>query len=233
MSKSIPLGHIDGLFVKAKPNAFYTFALLWAALSAAGISLLKLSTGTGIVAGFAGTALHYASEGWHHISHARAARKTGYPMEGFVLVWALAVGRYPKDEPELPAEIHIRRALGGPIGSFWLTLAAGALAWALQPFGGAIWYPAVFLFLDNLLVFALGSFLPLGFTDGSTLLYWWPRRKGIRDRGREVGRSGSPDVKMSEVQSLKSEFPTSYWAKWWVSIWMQMQHPTRPAGRSG
>jgi hypothetical protein len=34
----------------------------------------------------------------------------------------------------------------------------------------------VFFFLDNLLVFTIGSLLPLGFTDGSTLLAWWPRR---------------------------------------------------------
>jgi hypothetical protein len=34
----------------------------------------------------------------------------------------------------------------------------------------------LFFFLDNLLVFTLGAFLPLGFTDGSTLLRYWPQR---------------------------------------------------------
>jgi hypothetical protein len=33
-----------------------------------------------------------------------------------------------------------------------------------------------FFFLDNLLIFTLGVFVPLGFTDGSTLLRWWGKR---------------------------------------------------------
>jgi hypothetical protein len=37
------------------------------------------------------------------------------------------------------------------------------------------WVAALVL-LDNLLVFTLGAFLPLGFTDGSTILRWWRRR---------------------------------------------------------
>jgi hypothetical protein len=35
------------------------------------------------------------------------------------------------------------------------------------------WWVALFFFLDNLLVLTLGAFVPLGFTDGSTLLRWW------------------------------------------------------------
>ncbi len=27
--------------------------------------------------------------------------------------------------------------------------------------------------IDNLFIFTIGSLLPLGFTDGSTLLHWW------------------------------------------------------------
>jgi hypothetical protein len=30
-----------------------------------------------------------------------------------------------------------------------------------------------FLFLDNLLLLGLGEFLPLGFTDGSTIFHHW------------------------------------------------------------
>jgi hypothetical protein len=41
---------------------------------------------------------------------------------------------------------------------------------------GTLWLLATFFFLDNLLVLTLGSFLPLGFTDGSTLLEWWGKR---------------------------------------------------------
>jgi hypothetical protein len=46
----------------------------------------------------------------------------------------------------------------------------------LSAAGGVAFYVAAFFALDNLLVFTLGAFLPLGFTDGSTLLYWLPRR---------------------------------------------------------
>ncbi len=33
-------------------------------------------------------------------------------------------------------------------------------------------FGALFFFLDNLLVLTLGALLPLGFTDGSTILRW-------------------------------------------------------------
>jgi hypothetical protein len=46
----------------------------------------------------------------------------------------------------------------------------------LRSLGSALWWVGVFFFLDNLIVFTLGALLPLGFTDGSTLLYWWGKR---------------------------------------------------------
>ena len=97
-------------------------------------------------------------------------------MMGITYWWVLAASRYPRDEPELPAEIHIRRALGGPSFSFLLALVAGVIAYLLRTNGGLTWWLALFLFLDNLLIFTIGALLPLGFTDGSTLLYWWPKR---------------------------------------------------------
>jgi len=41
---------------------------------------------------------------------------------------------------------------------------------------GTLWWLALFFFLVNLFGFTLGSLLPLGFTDGSTLLHWWNRQ---------------------------------------------------------
>jgi hypothetical protein len=35
---------------------------------------------------------------------------------------------------------------------------------------------SAFFFLENLFVFTLAAFLPLGFTDGSTLLEWRGKR---------------------------------------------------------
>ena len=97
-------------------------------------------------------------------------------MTGIRLWWLLGFSLYPPDEGPLPAAVHIRRALGGPAASVLLTLVAGLIAVAVRPLGGAAWWVALFFFLDNLLVFTLGAFLPLGFTDGSTLLRWWGQR---------------------------------------------------------
>ena len=88
----------------------------------------------------------------------------------------LGTSVYPPDEQTLPARIHIRRALGGPTGSLLLSAVAAVTALALRTVGGALWWVALFFFLDNLVVFTLGAFPPLGFTDGSTLLQWWGKR---------------------------------------------------------
>jgi Zn-dependent protease len=153
--------------------------LLWGTLSAVGLAFLDLSAWSAFLVGLVATLLHWDSAIWHQLGHTWAARQTGYPMKGITLVGLLSASRYPHDEPELPAEIHIRRALGGPTASLMVSLVSGLAALALRPVGGAIWMVTVFWFLDNFLVFAIGSLLPLGFTDGSTLLYWWPRRGGM------------------------------------------------------
>jgi hypothetical protein len=133
-----------------------------------------------LAGGLAAAFLHYCSELWHQLGHAAAARRTGYPMSGIMFWAALSTSLYPKNEGALPRDIHIPRALGGPTSSFVLFLVAGLLALALKPFGGAAYWVIVFLCLDNLLVFSLGALRPLGFTDGSTLLYWL--RKPERSR---------------------------------------------------
>ena len=101
-------------------------------------------------------------------------------MNGILFIGPLAMSRYPKDEPDLPPEIHIRQAWGGPQGSMVLTLIIGFIAFALRSTGGVAWWVVIFLLVDNLLVFTIGALLPLGFTDGSTILYW---RRKIREGG--------------------------------------------------
>jgi hypothetical protein len=80
---------------------------------------------------------------------------------------------YPRDEPELPGRVHIRRALGGPALSF-IVLTIASLAALLIPASTSPLLNALALFVAaiNLLIFSVGAFLPLGFTDGSTLLRW-------------------------------------------------------------
>lgn len=175
MARIYGLGRVAGLQIDATPSAIAGSALLWALLSAAGV-LLGVPPASAVLGGLVAALLHWGSELVHHLGHARAARATGHPMIGVRLWWVLGMSRYPRDEGDLPASVHIRRALGGPSASLALTLVAAALAVVLRPLGGAIGWVALFFFLDNLLVFTLGAFAPLGFTDGSTLLYWMGRR---------------------------------------------------------
>jgi Zn-dependent protease len=175
MPKEYSLGNFMELRLSARRSAFLGFLVLWLILSVVAGWLIKLPVIQAVFGGFFAALLHYASELWHNLGHAAAARRTGKPMEG-VLFWGfLATSLYPRDEGQLPREVHIRRALGGPLASLLLSLALGALALALHTGGGVVWWLAVFLFFDNLLVYTLGAFLPLRFLDGGTILYWLRR----------------------------------------------------------
>jgi len=162
-----------GLELSAKPSALLGFAVIWFGLSAIGLFLLNFDLGTSIIGGFLGACLHYFSELLHHLGHAGAARRTGYPMRGVRFVHLLAVSLYPKDEPPLPGRTHIRRALGGPAVSLIVSVIALLILLVAWNFGGLFFWLALWFFLDNLFVFTLGAFLPLSFTDGGTLLKYW------------------------------------------------------------
>ena len=176
MATEIKLGKVAGLSLSAMPSAIAGMALLWILLSAFAIGLLSLSPIEAIAGGLIAVALHGISEFLHQWGHARAARRLGHPMVGLRFWGLLSTSLYPADEPALPADIHIRRALGGPITSLVCSVVAAVITLALRPLGGTPWLIAAFVFLDNLFVLGLGSFLPLGFTDGSTLLHWWGKR---------------------------------------------------------
>ena len=183
MKQLIELGHIAGLRITARPSALVTTLLIWVMLTAAGVAIFKLSAGVAIVGALAATILHVLSELVHQLGHHLAARQTGYPMIGIRFWGPLSSSIYPQDEPALPGRIHIQRALGGPIMSGVVTLFAGLLYVFLSgtlTIGEAEPHlPSVivlvsgFFFLENLLVFTLGALMPLGFTDGTTLLQWW------------------------------------------------------------
>src|SRR5258708_36336221 len=94
---------------------------------------------------------------------------------GFLGVLGSSV--YPRDEPELPPALRIQRALCGPLASRAIGLVAGALALALHPSGGLTWWLALFVCVENIVVFGLQVFVPLGFNDASTVLHWWRQRQ--------------------------------------------------------
>lgn len=134
------------------------------------------SPAAAILGGLFAVLLHWGSDIVHQLGHARAARVTGHPMIGIRLWGVLSASVYPSDEGSLPASVHVRRALGGAPASLLLAVIAAGIALALRPLGGVYWWVALYFFLDNLLVLGIGSLLPLGFTDGSTLLHWWGKQ---------------------------------------------------------
>lgn len=171
------LGTIWGLKLTADSSAIISYLVLWIVLAVIGRAWLNLTVADVIVGGLVAAFLHFVIALLHSLGHAIAARSTGYPMTGIHMWSLLDRTLYPRDEPPLPADTHIRRALGGPVMSITVAFVLSILAVLIAPIGGLTWYLVLFAMLDSLLVFGLGSFLPLGFTDGSTLLYWLPRRK--------------------------------------------------------
>ncbi|NJN44621.1 MAG: hypothetical protein HC806_07820 [Anaerolineae bacterium] len=176
MKNSISIGTIFGLKHTAQPSAIIATGFLWFFLAATGIWLLDLTILETVLGGLVAALLHWVGESWHHFGHALAARSTGYPMHGVEYWWLLGRSIYPPDEPELPAWVHIRRALGGAPASLVMTGIVGMILLVLRESGSLVYWIMVFVFFENLLVFTLGAFLPLGFTDGSTLLRYWGKR---------------------------------------------------------
>jgi hypothetical protein len=155
--------------------------VLWALGTAVAFGVVRAAPLIALLAGALVVLLHWISDLVHQVGHATAAHYTGYPASGIRLWGVLSTIRYPEDEPPLPAALHARRALGGPLASALCALVSAVLVVALRPIAGTAWWLLVFLLLDNLLVFTLGAFLPLGFTDGGTLLRL--RQERVQDRG--------------------------------------------------
>ena len=177
MNKTFKLGSIAGLKLLAKPTVLPSILLVWLLYSLLGRKVFKLKPEQALLGGLLATLLHWFNEFWHNLGHAQAAKQTGYPMSGVCFVGPLGSSLYPPDEPTLPPHVHVRRALGGPIASGILALVTGALALAAHTIGGVPFMAATLTFLDNLLVFTIGAFLPLGFTDGDTLLRYMNTNK--------------------------------------------------------
>ncbi len=173
MRREIKLGTLAGLRLTMVPSAIIGSIGLWIILSAIGLALIHLSIGEAIAGGLIAAGLHYAGETFHQWGHLWAARRAGYPMIGIRYWGVLSTSIYPANEPALSPSLHIRRALGGPIASIALAIGLGFIAWILPPSLGLINWLVVFAALESLLIFGLGAFLPLGFTDGSTLLKYW------------------------------------------------------------
>ena len=178
MAKEYPIGKITDLRLSVEPLFIVGTIVLWIVLSGMGSLLLELPFSQAVVGGLIAAFLYWFSEIIHQLGHAYAARRTGYPMVGILLGTYLFFGTslYPENEEPLPAKIHIRRALGGPVSSLVFTGITAVVALILSPRKDIVSWIALYVCIINLLVFTIGPFLPLGFTDGSTLLRWWGKR---------------------------------------------------------
>jgi hypothetical protein len=155
--------------LSADVTALVGSIILWLVLMVVGIFFLGYSLPKAVVMGFAAMILHWVADLLHQAGHALAARSTGYPIVG-IRAWGLLSSTvYPPGESSLPRSLHMRRAIGGPVASLLVSLLAAAALLLLQN-GSWIWWLDLFFLLDNFLVFTIGALLPLGFTDGSTLL---------------------------------------------------------------
>lgn len=170
------LGRLMGLDISATPSAIVGTIVLWIALSAIGYWLIGLTLGNAIIGGLAATLLHHLASLVHQLGHTFAARSTGHPMSGirFGYLGILTTSLYPPDEGELPAALHIRRALGGPLGSLVMSIVAAIIFLLINTgrSGGTVWWLALYFFLDNFVLYTLEVFVPLGFNDASTILRW-------------------------------------------------------------
>jgi hypothetical protein len=173
--KEIPIGQLFGLRISFSLSAGIGLSLLWAALASLARFALGLPIPTALGLALAATFLHGLSELVHQLGHAHAAWSTGYPMTGIRFWTIFSASVYPVDEPQLPARVHIRRALGGPTASAVFSLLSGVMT-VMLPSQSLPWWLALFVTMDNLLTFTLQMFIPLGFNDGATLLYWLRRR---------------------------------------------------------
>lgn len=181
MTRLFPLFTLWGVTTRMSPISALLNVGVAAILSWGAARQLAVGPGPAALAGSLLTLCILLTEWLHQMGHARAARATGYPMQSIDYIFAmLAISRYPATEPELPAALHIRRALGG----FWVNL---VIALILAPYAMLMWMQGTlagwvlgWTALTNLLWTVL-SFVPMDIpgwfaTDGGTLLRYWRKR---------------------------------------------------------
>lgn len=166
------LGQINDVTITAEKSAAWGALALIPFYTLLGVKLFRLKPAQALAGSIPAVFLHYFSEIWHQLGHARAAKNTGYPMDGIHLWGVLGTSTYPPDEPPLPPEVHIKRALGGPKASIKAVAAGGLLALVFRRSGGIPAMITTLFALENLMVFVIGAFIPLRQieTDGTVLL---------------------------------------------------------------
>lgn len=181
MNKSFPLLTLFNVRITVTPLCVINYLILIPPLAWLGLTLRNLTLVEGLIAGVLIIVLMFATENIHQLGHAWAAKSVGYPMIGIRHFSWFSGSIYPKDEPPLPPQTHIKRALGG----FWINLLIGLalapLAFYLWTLNGVAAYTMAAASVWNFFVLGLGALLPIdinGFTvDGGTILKYWCEMK--------------------------------------------------------
>ncbi|MCA9915235.1 MAG: hypothetical protein KC496_17900 [Anaerolineae bacterium] len=171
-----------GVPVLVRRSALVGSAILLILLTAAAVAFTALTPLDALIAGILATLLHWLGDLVHQYGHAMMAKRVGHPMRGLILAWVLVFSHYPRNEPEIAPELHMQRAIGGPIASAIVAAVAGLLALWMVPMGGMAAFLAWFFLLENLVVFAIGGlfppvYLPFFCNDGGSILHWWQIRR--------------------------------------------------------
>ena len=179
MQRTVFTLNLPGMPIYMTWGSVIAYAILVAALFGVMTIVEDVPAGEALIGALVGLALHLLACTLHQAGHAVAAQRTGYPMQGWRTYWLFGTSLYPADEGNLPAAVHIQRALGGQIFSLPLTLIAIIVAIIVLPAEGMARVLTVFFLIDAL-TFSPGAFIPLPLimeTDGNTLLRWWPKRR--------------------------------------------------------
>ena len=143
---SISFGQLLGLEIRVRASAAGTAFLIASTIFLFLWKVLKWRPWTALGGGILASVIHYLSEVWHQLGHARAAEQSGFPMQGVTFVGPIGISVYPEEEGLLPPETHIQRALGGPIFSVLLALTFGVLSLATRYVGGLPLFLTAFIF---------------------------------------------------------------------------------------
>lgn len=157
--------------------AIYGSAVLVIALTAAAVIFTELTPLDALIAGFSAMLLFWFSDIVHQYGHVLAGRRVGYPAIRIRLIHVMSATIYPQNEPRLSPDIHIQRALGGPIASLMMAILFGVLALMFWNVGGMLRFLLGYLFLLNMGL-SFGALLApirnkyIEF-DGGTILHYW------------------------------------------------------------
>jgi hypothetical protein len=177
---NISLGKWLGVEITLSPwalVAYLALALVCSMLAAVWRDLTWLGS---LQAGAWSAVVFFFSDLAHQYGHYRAGRAVGYPFTRLHFHSIFSACIYPADEPPLPPQTHIRRALGG----FWINVLLGGafLPYAIMIFfteGGDVGaWVILFLVVSNILILGFGALLPIDlpgvFTvDGGTIWRYW------------------------------------------------------------